>query len=159
MTQLTQVLQPIANQFEKLGTPEPIVHWGHPFFMAIVIFIMGSYVGYAGWRSRIATDQEIVTKSKADHRKLAPLMSAFLAAGYTGGLLSLVMQDKPLLESPHFWTGSTILILLAVNATLSLTGFAGNKAILRTTHAYVGSAILVLLFVHAALGLKLGLAI
>ncbi|MEE3715461.1 DUF4079 domain-containing protein [Tumidithrix elongata RA019] len=159
MTKLTQVLQPIANQFEKLGTPEPIVHWGHPFFMAIVIFIMGSYVGYAGWRSRIATDPEIVTKSKADHRKLAPFMSAFLAAGYTGGLLSLVMQDKPLLESPHFWTGSTVLILLSINATLSLTGFAGNKAILRTIHAYVGSAILVLLFVHAALGLKLGLAI
>jgi hypothetical protein len=25
MTKLTQVLQPIADQFEKLGTPEPIV--------------------------------------------------------------------------------------------------------------------------------------
>jgi hypothetical protein len=159
MTKLTQVLQPIADQFEKLGTPEPIVHWGHPFFMAIVIFMMGSYVGYAGWRSRISTDSEIITKSKADHRKLAPLMSAFLAAGYTGGLLSLVMQDKPLLESPHFWTGSSVLILLAINATISLTGFAGNQPFLRNTHAYVGSAILVLLFVHAALGLKLGLAI
>jgi hypothetical protein len=159
MTQLTQVLQPIADQFEKLGTPAPIVHWGHPFFMAIVIFMMGSYVGYAGWRSRIATDPEIITKSKADHRKLAPLMSAFLAAGYSGGLLSLVMQDKPLLESPHFWTGSSVLILLAINATISLSGFAGNKPFLRNTHAYVGSAILVLLFFHAALGLKLGLAI
>lgn len=159
MTKLTQVLQPIADQFEKLGTPEPIVHWGHPFFMAIVIFMMGSYVGYAGWRSRISTDPEIITKSKADHRQLAPLMSAFLAAGYTGGLLSLVMQDKPLLESPHFWTGSSVLILLAINATISLTGFAGNKPFLRNIHAYIGSAILVLLFLHAALGLKLGLAI
>jgi fucose 4-O-acetylase-like acetyltransferase len=86
-------------------------------------------------------------------------MSAFLAAGYTGGLLSLVMQDKPLLESPHFWTGSLVLILLAINATISLTGFAGNKPFLRNIHAYIGSAILVLLFLHAALGLKLGLAI
>jgi Protein of unknown function (DUF4079) len=156
---LTEVLEPIAKVFEGLGVPTPVVHWGHPFFMSIVIVIMGSFVGLAGWRGRLVTDVEQADKSRSDHRKLAPLMTAFLAAGYTGGLLSLVMQDKPLLESPHFVTGSLVLILLFINAAISLSGFAGNKAILRNTHAYLGSATLGLMLLHAALGLKLGLSI
>jgi hypothetical protein len=156
---LTEILKPIAQIFENLGVPEPIVHWGHPFFMAIVILMMGSFVGLAGWRGRLVTDSTEAQKSFADHRKLAPLMTAFLAAGYSGGLLSLVMQDKPLLESPHFLTGSAILILLFINAAISLSGFANNKSILRNTHAYLGSVILCLMFLHAALGLKLGLSI
>jgi len=156
---LTELLTPIANQFENLGVPSPIIHWGHPFFMSIVILIMGSFVGLTGWRGRLVAERETASQSLTDHRKVAPLMTAFLAAGYTGGLLSLVMQDKPLLESPHFITGSAVLILLVINATVSLTGFWGNKAALRSTHAYLGSAILCLLFLHAMLGLKLGLAI
>lgn len=156
---LTKFLEPIAQQFNQLGIPEPITHWGHPFFMAIVIFGMGSAAGLAGWRGRLLTDPEAKANSLADHRKIAPFMTLFLALGYTGGLLSLVMQKQPLLESPHFWTGSAVLTLLALNGTISLTGFGGNQAILRSAHAYIGSAILCLLFLHAMLGLKLGLSI
>jgi phosphatidylglycerophosphate synthase len=159
MSNFAEFLQPIADGFSRLGTPEPVVHWGHPFFMAIVIFVMGSFVGLAGWRGRVATDPEVANKNKADHRKIAPLMTVFLAMGYTGGLLSLVMQNEPPLESPHFLTGSAVLILLFINGAISLTGFGGNKAGLRTAHAYLGSTILVLLVFHAALGLKLGLSI
>ena len=161
MSNLRETLQPIADWFSNFGTPEPIVHWGHPFFMSIVVFIMGSYVAVAGWRSRqlVATDPDGAVKNKAEHRKVAPLMYVFLASGYTGGLLSLVMQDQPLLESPHFWTGSTALILLTINAIISGTGFIGNKATLRTFHAYVGSLALAVLVFHAFLGLKLGLSI
>lgn len=158
-TTLTEFLEPIAQQFRQLGIPEPIVHWGHPFFMAIVIFVMGSFVGLAGWRGRLLTDAAEKAKNLADHRRIAPLMTLFLAMGYTGGLLSLVMQKQPLLESPHFWTGSAVLGLLFLNGTISLTGFGGNQAALRTAHAYLGSAILCLLFFHALLGLKLGLSI
>jgi hypothetical protein len=156
---LTEILDPIAQVFKNLGVPQPVVHWGHPFFMAIVILIMGSFVGLAGWRGRLVTDPESALKSRDDHRKLAPLMTAFLAAGYTGGLLSLVMQGKPLLESPHFLTGSAVLILLFINGAISVSGFAGNKPILRNIHAYLGTATLGLLLFHAALGLKLGLSI
>lgn len=159
MTDLIQLLEPIANQFRRLGIPEPVVHWGHPLMMAIVIFVMGSFVGLVGWRGRVVVDEAAAMKSRADHRKLAPWMFLFLAAGYTGGVLSLVMQHQPILESPHFWTGTTVLILLATNGIISLTGFGGNKAMLRTVHAYLGSTALCLLFLHAVLGLKLGLAI
>jgi hypothetical protein len=159
MAKLTQLLDPIANQFRSLGIPEPIVHWGHPLMMAIVVFVMGSFVGLAGWRGRVVADKKAASKSLDEHRKLAPWMFFFLAAGYTGGLLALVMKNQPVLESPHFWTGTSVLVLLTANAVISLTGFGGNKAVMRTVHAYLGSTALCLLFLHAVLGLKLGLAI
>ncbi|MEO8893711.1 MAG: DUF4079 domain-containing protein [Coleofasciculaceae cyanobacterium] len=158
MPNLSQLLEPIANYFRNLGIPEPIVHWGHPLMMAIVVFVMGSFVALAGWRGRLVTDVEAAVKSRADHRKLAPLMFFFIAAGYTGGLLSLVMQHQPILESPHFWTGSLVLVLLGANGVISGAGFGGKQALWRSIHAYLGSTALCLLFLHALLGLKLGLA-
>jgi hypothetical protein len=159
MANISQLLEPIANQFRSLGIPDPIVHWGHPLMMAIVIFVMGSFIGLAGWRGRVIADSAMAMKSRADHRKLAPWMFLFVALGYIGGVLSLVMQHEAVLESPHFWTGSIVLILLAANSIISFTGFGGNRALLRTVHAYLGSTALCLLFLHAVLGLKLGLAI
>ncbi len=156
---LREILEPIAQQFSTLGLPEPIIHWGHPLMMAIVIFVMGSFVGLAGWRGRVLEDKDAANKSRSDHRKIAPWMFLFLAMGYSGGLLSLVMQHKSILESPHFWTGTIVLGLLGVNGLISLVGFGGNKATLRTAHAYLGSIALCVLFFHALLGLKLGLSI
>ncbi|MGL5942743.1 MAG: DUF4079 domain-containing protein [Waterburya sp.] len=161
MSNFRALLEAIAEWFNKLGTPEPIVHWGHPLMMAIVVFAMGSAVALAGWRGRTlaVTDTEAAIKNKTDHRKIAPLMYFFLVAGYTGGVLSLVMQGQPILESPHFLTGTVVVALLTVNAVLAATGFIGNKETLRTVHAYVGSLALVILVAHAVLGLKLGLSI
>lgn len=157
--QLSQVLEPIAAWFRTLGVPEPIVHWGHPVMMGIVIFVLGSFVAYMGWRSRLTKDGEVAAKSRASHRQLAPLMYLFIALGYTGGVLSLVMQNKPIFESPHFWTGSSAVILLGINAVMTF-GFGGDKKeSFRTAHAYLGSTIMILLVVHVVLGLKLGLSI
>jgi hypothetical protein len=60
---------------------------------------------------------------------------------------------------PNFWTGSILLILVAANGIISVTGFGGNKVVLRTVDAYLKSSALGLLFFQAVLGLKLGLAI
>ncbi|ARV59215.1 hypothetical protein BZZ01_11775 [Nostocales cyanobacterium HT-58-2] len=158
MVNLSQVLEPIAAWFRSLGIPYPVVHWGHPVMMGIVIFVMGTYVGIAGWRGRLAQDKDVAMKSRSDHRKLAPWMFLFMALGYTGGLLSLVMQHQPILQSPHFWTGSIVLLLLLINGAISLSGFAGNNAALRILHAYLGSTALCVMFLHAALGLKLGMS-
>ncbi len=156
---LTELLEPIAAKFRDLPIPEPIVHWGHPVMMGIVIFVMGSYTAYAGWNARLATDKEVADKSRADHRKLAPLMFAFLLMGYSGGLLSLVIQKQPILESSHFWTGTIALGLLATNSILSKAGFWGDKAALRMTHAYVGTVVMLLFIVHAVFGINLGLSL
>ncbi|MFB2982819.1 DUF4079 domain-containing protein [Microseira sp. BLCC-F43] len=159
MVDLLNLLEPIGDIFRSMGIPQPVVHWGHPLMMAIVVFVMGSFVGLAGWRGRTIADEATAAKSRMEHRKLAPWMFLFMATGYTGGVLSLVMQHQPILESPHFWTGSIVLLLLAINGLISVTGFGGNKASLRTVHAYLGSVALVVVFIHAVLGLKLGLAI
>lgn len=158
---LANLLEPVAAQFRALDLPEPITHWGHPLMMGIVIVAMGSFVGLTGWRGRLLATSapETAQQSLFNHRKLAPWMSMFIALGYTGGLLSLVMQGEPILQSPHFWTGSTVLVLLGINGMLSLSGFAGNKPALRSVHAYLGGAALALMFGHALLGLKLGLSI
>jgi hypothetical protein len=159
MTSLSELLEPIAAWFRSLGIPAPITQWGHPAMMGIVIFVMGSYVAYAGWRGRLAADKEVAAKNRADHRKLAPLMFLFLALGYTGGVLSLVMQHKPIFASPHFWTGTAAIGLLATNSSLSLAGFWGDKSGLRMLHAYLGTVAIGLLVVHTALGIKLGLSL
>ena len=159
MVNLLNLLEPIADKFRSMGIPDPVVHWGHPLMMAIVVFVMGSFVGLAGWRGRTIADEATAAKSRMEHRKLAPWMFLFMATGYTGGVLSLVMQHQPILESPHFFTGSIVILLLAINGLISVTGFGGNKPNLRTVHAYLGSVALVVVFIHAVLGLKLGLAI
>jgi Protein of unknown function (DUF4079) len=156
MVNWSDLLEPIAAWFRSLELPEAITHWGHPLMMAIVVFVMGSFVALAGWRGRLVEDKVAAIKSRSDHRKLAPWLFFFLAAGYTGGVLSLVMQRQPILESPHFFTGSIVLLLLVVNGAIAGSGFVENKAILRTIHAYLGSAAISILFIHALLGFKLG---
>lgn len=156
---LSQLLEPIAAWFRSLGTPEPIVHWGHPLMMGIVVVAMGSAVGLSGWRGRSLEAGEEKVKSLDGHAKVAPLMTLFIILGYTGGILSLVMQQQPILESPHFWTGSVVILLLVTNGAIAATGFGKNKPGLRSAHAYLGSAALCLMVLHAALGLKLGLSI
>ena len=158
MANFSEFLEPIAQWFSGLGIPEPIVHWGHPLMMGIVVIAMGSAAGIAGWQGRLATDAEIASKNRDAHRKIAPLMFLFMALGFTGGVLSLVMQHQPIFESSHFWTATLVLGLLAFNGILAVTGFGGNKS-LRTIHAYVGTVALVLMVIHGFLGLKLGLAI
>ena len=152
-------LEPIAAWFRNFGIPEPIIHWGHPLMMGIVVFAMGSFVGLSGWRGRVVENQDTAPESRSLHSKLAPWMFLFILLGSTGGLLSLVMQNQPILETPHFWTGTIAIALLGTNAIISLTKFAGNKAALRTVHAYLGSAALCVLFLHAVFGLKLGIAL
>ncbi len=159
MTVVRDALEPIAAFFRSLNMPEPIIHWGHPVMMATVVFVLGTAVGIAGWRGRLLAGSEAALKPLADHRKFAPLMTLFIILGYSGGVLSLVMQQQPILESPHFWTGSTVVLLLLLNGTISLSGFDGNQASLRTAHALIGTLILGLLVVHAVLGLWLGVTI
>ncbi len=157
---LAQLLEPIAMQFRALNLPEPLTHWGHPFFMSIVMFAMGGYGAYAGWKGRLltATDPEAAMKNKTDHKKIMPAMFGFMAIGATGGILSLVIQKHAVMASPHFLTATIVLTFLAINSLISFTGFGGNKPELRKLHAYFGSTIMGMMIVHALMGLKLGLS-
>lgn len=152
-------LEPIASWFAQFNLPEPIVHWGHPVMMAIVVFVMGGFAAYAGWQGRLATDTGVAVEQKQQHAKVAPLMYLFIVMGATGGILSLVMQGEPILESPHFWTGMGAIALLTTNAVIAATKFGKGSRTLRAAHAYIGSTALALLVVHALFGTQLGLSI
>lgn len=156
---LTQSLQPIAELVRSLNLPDVIVRWGHPTMMGIVIFVMGAAVVNAGWTSRLSNDEETVAKSRDLHRKVAPLMTLFLTLGYTGGVLSLVTQNKPILESPHFLTGSIVVLMLISTGSFAFLRLKGEAKSARTAHAFVGSTAAILLVIHAALGLQLGLSL
>lgn len=129
--------------------------------MGIVIFAMGSTAAIAGWKIRKGEPDATMGAMPVRklHKKVALWMTTFIAMGYTGGLLSLVMQGEPILESPHFWTGSAVLGLLGLNGAISMSKFGGGQDSLRSAHAYIGTAAVALMVVHAALGLKLGLSI
>jgi hypothetical protein len=157
--QLTAWLKPIADWFAGFNLPAPIIQWGHPLMMGIVIFVLGVYVAWAGWRGRTAAEVPVRAKALGDHKKLAPFLFLFIALGYTGGILSLVMQGHPILQSPHFWTGSAAIGVLGLNGAISASKFGGGNPAFRTAHAYIGSVAMVVLFVHAALGVKLGLSL
>jgi len=150
---MESLLKPLADWFSSFGIPQPIVQWGHPAMMGIVIFVMGTFTAGIAWQGRLSRNP----KALAFHAKLAPLLFTFIALGYTGGVLSLVMQDKPIFASGHFWTGSLVIVLLAANGLLAATKFGKGK--LRSLHAYLGTATMALLFLHAFLGLGLGLAL
>ncbi|HIK53812.1 MAG TPA: DUF4079 domain-containing protein [Synechococcales cyanobacterium M55_K2018_004] len=153
-------LQPIADWFGGLGVPEPIVHWGHPVMMGIVVLVMGSYTVYAGWRGRlmVGEDEALAAKHRDDHKKLAGLMFLFIVLGFTGGVLSLVMQEQPIFQSVHFWTGTAAIALLLINGLIAALLFSQGKAF-RTVHAYLGTIAFALLLLHGVFGLKLGLSI
>lgn len=157
---LSQLLEPIAAWFRDLGVPEPIVHWGHPVMMGIVVVVMGAFVVWTGWQGRLltATDDAAASEKRSEHAKIAPLMFLFIVLGYTGGVLSLVMQRQPILQSPHFWTGTLVIGMLGVNGAIASLGFSKGKGF-RTIHAYLGSTAMVLILVHAVFGLMLGLSI
>ncbi len=157
---LSDVLEPLAAWFRSLNVPEPIVHWGHPAMMGIVVLVMGSFAAVTGWQGRLltATDDALAAEKRTAHKKIAALMFLFITLGYTGGVLSLVMQQQPILQSSHFWTGSVAIALLLINSLIAAFGFSQGKGF-RTVHAYLGSVALALLVIHGVFGLQLGLSI
>ncbi|MGK7932335.1 MAG: DUF4079 domain-containing protein [Microcystaceae cyanobacterium] len=157
---LSQWLEPIAALFRSMEMPDVITQWGHPVMMGTVVLMMGSAVVYTGWTSRLTKDGEVAMEKRAAHRKIAPWMFLFIALGYTGGILSLVIQNHPILESTHFWTGSIAILVLGLNGIISLLGFGGEqKELFRSVHAYLGAAAMILLIVHGIFGLNLGLSL
>ncbi|XP_021743871.1 uncharacterized protein LOC110709920 [Chenopodium quinoa] len=147
---------PFVEIVKSLNLPDWLVHWGHPGNMAVVLFAMGGYGTYLGFRIRFSDDVEEKAKAKDLHPKLLAGMFFFFALGATGGVTSLLTSDRPIFESPHAVTGVIGLALLTLQTILP-TLFEGNPG-LRNVHGILGSGIMTFFVVHAALGLQLGLS-
>ncbi|XP_022850194.1 uncharacterized protein LOC111372199 [Olea europaea var. sylvestris] len=147
---------PFVELVKSWNLPDWLVHWGHPGNMAVVLFAMGGYGTYLGFRIRFSDDVEEQAKAKDLHPKLLGGMFFFFALGATGGVTSLLTSDKPIFESPHAVTGFIGLALLTIQTILPAL-FEGNPG-LRNVHGILGSGIMTLFLVHAALGLQLGLS-
>ncbi|KAM7526161.1 hypothetical protein LguiA_016063 [Lonicera macranthoides] len=147
---------PFVEIVKSFNLPGWLVHWGHPGNMAVVLFAMGGYGTYLGFRIRFSDDPEEKAKAKDLHPKLLAGMFFFFALGATGGVTSLLTSDKPIFESPHAVTGLIGLSLLTIQTILPSL-FEGNPD-LRNVHGILGSSIMTLFLVHAALGLQLGLS-
>ncbi|EPS59547.1 hypothetical protein M569_15259, partial [Genlisea aurea] len=153
---VTSSLRPAIELVKSLNLPDWLVHWGHPGNMAVVLFAMGGYGIYLGFRIRFSDNVEEKAKAKDLHPKLLGGMFFFFAVGAIGGITSLLTSDKPILESPHAVTGLVGLGLLAVQTVLPAL-FEGNPG-LRNAHGILGSGIMTLFFLHAVLGVQLGLS-
>ncbi|KAJ9695348.1 hypothetical protein PVL29_010701 [Vitis rotundifolia] len=147
---------PFVELVKSWNLPDWLVHWGHPGNMAVVLFAMGGYGTYLGFRIRFSEDVEEKAKAKDLHPKLLAGMFFFFALGATGGITSLLTSDRPIFESPHAVTGFIGLALLTIQTILPSL-FEGNPG-LRNVHGILGSGIMTLFLFHAALGLQLGLS-
>ncbi|WJX11666.1 hypothetical protein P8452_02253 [Trifolium repens] len=150
------VFAPFVEIVKSLNLPDWLVHWGHPANMAVVLFAMGGYGTYLGFRIRYSDDVEEKAKAKDLHPKLLAGMFFFFALGATGGVTSLLTSDRPIFDSPHAVTGVIGLALLTIQTILPSL-FEGNPG-LRNVHGILGSSIMTLFLIHAALGLQLGLS-
>ncbi|GER54287.1 phosphotransferases [Striga asiatica] len=155
-TTVTSLFSPFVELIKSWNLPDWLVHWGHPGNMTVVLFAMGGYGTYLGFRIRLSNDVEEKAKAKDLHPKLLGGMFFFFALGATGGVISLLTSDKPIFESPHAVTAFIGLALLTIQTILPAL-FEGNPG-LRNVHGILGSGIMTLFLVHAALGLQLGLS-
>ncbi|CAH9117552.1 unnamed protein product [Cuscuta europaea] len=112
------MLGPFVELVKTWNLPEWVVHWGHPGNMAVVLIAMGGYGTYLGFRIRSSNDVEERAKAKDLHPKLLAGMFFFFALGATGGIISLLTSDKPILESPHAVTAFLGLALLTIQTLL-----------------------------------------
>ncbi|KAK3271446.1 hypothetical protein CYMTET_20204 [Cymbomonas tetramitiformis] len=157
LSYLNTVGVPVIN---ALNPPEFVIHWFHALNMGVVLFAMGGYGTYLGWRIRAGYGDEDTfgtPDSAAElHWKLMAGMGFFFLLGGQGGLIFTLLEDRTLFASPHAITATAGLGVLAAQGVLGAT--MKDSETLRTTHAYLGSTLMALFVAHAALGLKLGLS-
>ena len=115
-------LEPVARIFgAPPGTPDIVVHWGHPFFMSFVLLVMGSTVAVQGWQIRASSDGAAVSKARDRHPKVALAMTLFFAIGAFGGMGSIIAQGQPLLSRcGHCNVASAELVCLALAAGVDI---------------------------------------
>eukprot|EP00607_Mallomonas_marina_P005709 CAMPEP_0182435866 /NCGR_PEP_ID=MMETSP1167-20130531/78043_1 /TAXON_ID=2988 /ORGANISM="Mallomonas Sp, Strain CCMP3275" /LENGTH=128 /DNA_ID=CAMNT_0024627351 /DNA_START=277 /DNA_END=660 /DNA_ORIENTATION=+ len=128
--------------------------------MAFVLFVMvgiGTYQGFAVRRNRENNNfGEAYKEAATVHYQAMSLATFFFFIGGTGGLNALLIMEKPILESTHATTGLISMLMLSIQAALSVA--MNSVSELRTVHAYFGVATVTMLLAHFAFGVQLAVS-
>lgn len=153
-------LEKVAESFR--GMPEPLIQYGHPAMMAILVFAMGFPGAYIGWQGRLNENKREGVNQKKLHENVMLGFFLFAFLGSTGGTLSVAVQGFDIWESPHAISALVVLLLLAANSLIAYTGFTigtdgtpKGRLQGRKLHSYFGIAVMGAFLVHAGLGVKL----
>lgn len=156
------IVQKIAAAFQTLNMPEPLVSYGHPAMMGLMVLGMGLPGAVIGWQGRQNENKRKGVEQKKLHENI--MLAFFLLAilGGTGGTLSTAMQGFDIWETAHAKSALVVLLLLGANSLLAYSGFTiGNdgtpKGRLqgRKIHSYFGIVVMAAFAVHAFLGVQI----
>jgi hypothetical protein len=128
--------------------------------MATVLIVMGGIGSYAGYQIKAGNGNETAwfTTGKTireQHPLIMGLAGFFFLLGGQGGLVLLLNQGKPILESPHALTAVVGLSLLALQGLLPLA-FEKGGPLARKAHTVLGTSTMLVLGGHMITGLTLG---
>jgi hypothetical protein len=156
--------QLIATLIRQAQLPDIVLHWFHPVAMILALSLVGGFGAYHGLRMRSSrlqitaegasgSLQKDFSESRNLHPTLMSVLLFFYLFGAQTGLGSMLIMEKPIVDSPHSATALLSFLMLAVQATIS----AGMGAVpaLRPAHTYFGIATLAVIVVHIATGLGL----
>jgi hypothetical protein len=128
-----------------------LVHGGFNACVMLLFFYHARF-GLAIRRAR-STKAPLPFPAIRRHRKMGPFLALAGILGYCIGLTLVLLHTGNILEyPPHFFTGSSIVILLLSTFVISRK-IKGQESPLRTIHAYIGITILCLYVVEAIIGI------
>ena len=140
----------------SFNLPAVVLKYLHPVNMAVVLFAMGGYGSYLGWKIRTEPEAEFVDavtgKTARDlHPQLMAAATFFFLLGGQGGFVLTQAQGVEIFQSPHAYTAVAGMGLLFAQGALGVFGKGSESA--RSVHAYLGTATMAVLLVHAGLGM------
>lgn len=155
-------LQSVADAFNTLGLPKPVVEWGHPALMTFMVLGMGAPGAVYGWAGRLNKNKKEGVAQKKLHENIMVAFFLLAVLGGTGGTLSVAMQGYDVWQSPHFLSATLVLVMLGANSLLAYSGFTlgsdgSSKGRIkgRKIHAYFGIAAMSAFLLHGILGVNI----
>merc|ERR1712146_626024 len=171
----------MINTIRDMNIDPLIVKYGHPAMMFVMLASMGGYGVYLGYQirqNRLAkkalvsgTDGNTVDLDEIDDdsdnksiimnvKKMHPLLmgglTIFSFLGAQGGVVSELVQGKPLTNSTHFVSAGVLLTFLLIQFASSQSM---SKENVRNIHAIFGTGVSLLILAHAVFGFQLAFSL